>query len=236
MPDRRMLKRIQHHIEALNSHDQNVSWRAESNLIRYYGSRALEPLIAACSHPNAVVRYRAAWALGFTSDPRAFETLLQLTRDPSGYARYDATLALGNLGDERAIEPLVTLMCTPDPENYIDSAAAMAIVRLGKPAIPALIKLLSHADIHVCEEAAYALGNIKDEAALEPLAHLLTDPDEGIRIAGIEALGLFAAPECLPLIAGCFEDPSEEVRKLADYWYQYVRLALTSTPATGEES
>jgi len=87
-----------------------VSLRAEGYLLRWYGVRVLDPLIAACSDPNMQVRYRSAWVLGYTHDPRAYETIVQVTQDSHGFVRYDAAIALGILGDERAIAPLISLM------------------------------------------------------------------------------------------------------------------------------
>src|SRR5260370_1376649 len=50
-------RRIQRHISALDSPDLEVAARAETYLIRYYGTRALEPLLAACDHSNPNVRF-----------------------------------------------------------------------------------------------------------------------------------------------------------------------------------
>ncbi len=57
------------HVANLGSPDQKIARRAEDCLIRYYGSRALEPLIEACADANSQVRDRAVWALGKTHDP-----------------------------------------------------------------------------------------------------------------------------------------------------------------------
>jgi HEAT repeat protein len=73
-------QRMTKHINDLDSADENVSARAEGYLIRYYGAKALEPLIVACSHSNPQVRFRSAWILGHTHDPRAFDPLLRLTQ------------------------------------------------------------------------------------------------------------------------------------------------------------
>ena len=207
------LKRIQQHIETLNCPDQKLALRAEGYLMRYYGSRSLEPLMTACDHPNYIVRFRAAWALAHTHDPRAYETLLHLTRDPAPEVRYDATLGLGILGDERAIEPLIELMSTPDLEHYVDSAAAMGLERLGEPAVPALTPLLQSATPSVRVTVAYTLGGIGDTSAIEPLSRLLLEEEDDLRIAGIESLADIGTAECLALIQPSLNDVSERVRE-----------------------
>ena len=129
--------RIAKHIANLNSPDQEVSRRAEDYLIRYYGARALEPLLAACDHPNPVVRYRAVWALACTHDSRAYETILRLIDDPDEGVRYDATLALGILGDRRAVRPLVEIALCDDATR----PASGALARMRSVGIPALLEI-----------------------------------------------------------------------------------------------
>ncbi len=221
------LKRIQQHIETLNSLDQKLAYRAQGYLMRYYGSRALEPLIAACDHPNYNVRFRAAWALAHTRDPCAYETLLRLTRDPAPEVRYDAAVGLGILGDERAIEPLIELMSTPDLEHSVDGAAAMGLERLGEPAVPALLALLQSATPSVRVTVAYTLGGIGDASAIEPLSRLLLEEEDGLRIAGIESLAEIGGVECFALIQTCLEDVSERVCENAVHWCK--ELALSSS-------
>lgn len=212
---RRTQKRIHEHVEALGSQDASTAKRAESTLFRYYRTRAVEPLIAACDHPNPQMRYRAVWLLGKSKDSRAYETVLKLTQDPDGDVRYDAALALGRLGDIRAIEPLIALIAKPDPETCVDDAAAQGIRDLGSPAVPYLIALLGHSTPSVCHMAAKALGIIGDVAAIEPLSELLRDDHPDTRIAGIEALAEIASPLCIDLIRTCLDDPAEQVRKNA---------------------
>src|SRR5579862_2897869 len=106
--------RIARHIKNLSSEDERASVRAEHNLIRYYGARALSQLILACDHPMPQVRFRAVWALAATRDSRAYETVLRLTLDQDERVRYDATLALGKLGDERAIDALFKMILQKD--------------------------------------------------------------------------------------------------------------------------
>lgn len=219
------LKRIQQHIEALNSPDQKLALRAEGYLMRYYGSRALEPLITACDHPNYEVRFRAVWALAHTHDPRAYETLLHLTSDPAPEVRYDATLGLGILGDARAIEPLIELMSIPDLEPSLEGVAANGLVRLGQQAAPALLLLLQSAVPSLRATVAYVLGDIGGISAVESLSRLLIEEDEDLQIAGIEALASIGTAECLALIQPSLNDVSERVRENAAYWCKDLSAA-----------
>ena len=181
-------ERIAYHISNLGSPDRTVARRAEFHLMRHYGARALEPLIAACDSPNAQVRYRAVWLLGRTRDPGAYDTILRLTRDPDGEVRYDAALALGSLGDARAVEPLIILLQEPDTEYCVDSAAAMGLDRLGVVAVPAVMEVAEHGNGHARVMAISVLGGIGGDGVAELLTTLASDADEQARVAAEEAL------------------------------------------------
>lgn len=227
MKQQRVQERINKHIRDLGSSDQKVSARAEGYLLRWYGVRALEPLIAACSDPNMQVRFRSAWVLGYTHDPRAYETILQVMRDPDGFVRYDAAIALGILGDEHAIAPLISLMQQPDEEHFVGSAAALGLVRLGQAAIPALLEILTHGADSARWMAASVLGSLKAEPAIASLASLLTSPNEDTRIAGIEALAEIGNADCLALIRPLQNDAAPRVSENAVYWVRELESEET---------
>lgn len=218
--ERRALKQIHRHVAALAHPEGKIAKRAESTLIRYYGARALEALIAACADPNPQMRYRAVYTLGRTQDARAFETILALTEDPVGEVRYDAAIALGRLNDPRAVAPLIALMSEPDKEYCVNDAAATALGYLGLVAVPAVIEALQHGSADARRFAPYVLGGLGNPAAIPALHELLADPDDYTRIRGIEALGMIATPECIELIAPTIDDPSEDVRRIAQFWIE----------------
>lgn len=60
--------------------------------------RALQPLVAALSHPDPRVRSQSCFALGELRDPVAIEPLLQATRDPEHEVRVIASTALNGMG------------------------------------------------------------------------------------------------------------------------------------------
>jgi HEAT repeat protein len=199
--EKRTVDRIARHVANLGSPDKDVSYRAERMLIRYYGARALEPLIEVSDSPSAQVRFRAAWVLAHTHDARAYETILRLTRDPDGGVSYDAAIGLGILGDARAVEPLIALLHAPDEENSsVASAAAQGLERLGTVAAPALLNVAENSTGSAREMAIYALANIGDVDGLKLLQRLVSDAAPNIRIVAEDALQMHAssiAPEGL---------------------------------------
>ncbi len=91
---------------------------------------------------------------------------------------------------EARIQLLLAGLASPDPAPR--TKARKALVALGKPAVPALVQLLSHRKPHVRWEAAKALGAIADPIAALALVDALDDRDGDVRwlaAAGLAALG-----------------------------------------------
>jgi HEAT repeat protein len=78
--------------------------------------------------------------------------------------------------------------------------------------IPGLARALRNPDINVQYEAADALGQLRDPAAVQPLIEVLTDDQySGIRWKAAEALAQIGTPAVGPLIA-VLSHPDEDVR------------------------
>lgn len=97
-----------------------------------------------------------------------------------------AVMAMG----EEVIPALVALLGDPDERER----AAVALGCLGDGALHAVLDAVSAEEPTRRAGSAYALGVIGDARALEPLRRALADPDEGVRVASIEALA-----RCAPL-------------------------------------
>jgi HEAT repeat protein len=236
-PIRRRLKAIGRYIADLEDPRQTVASRAQERLLdaipRLRGSQqvVVDLLLAATAHPDPHVRYRAVSTLGATRSPRAYPTILAMVQDPDERVRYDAAVTLGSFGYVQAVESLIDLVRQAVREDSVDSAAAMALARLGEPAVPPLLELLQTGSPKAKAMAARTLGSIGDPAAIEPIAVLLTDADEWVRIAAVESLaqiGERSGPgreRCLELIATRLDDPVQAVRDNAAYWYREVQSA-----------
>lgn len=74
-------------------------------------------------------------------------------------------------------------------DRDVSQPAARELVRVGVPAVPVLITLLSHPDAAVRAKAAEVLGRIGDVRAVEPLIAALQDEDARVLIPAAEALG-----------------------------------------------
>lgn len=191
-----------------------VRWKVAEALASI-GSPSVDVLIAALSHPDDDVRWKAAIALGEIHDARAVEPLIRLLSDPDrfvkgrtaialgmigeqavdplihalkegdGNQRWGAAIALGKIRDVRAVDPLIRALA--DKYENVRAESATALAAIGTPAVGPLLGFLKFADGEARIEVMNALGDLQAAEAVEPLIQMLEKADENERraIAGV---------------------------------------------------
>lgn len=168
-------------------------------------NRVARERITALSSSEAVERAMAACELGRM---RAGDVL----------PARDALLAL--IGDNSPVE---SKLCRDweswqlrDDASSPGREAAMALKWLGTDVLPQLIELLHDSRIAAREQAAFALGLIESEMAVEPLALVLGDAEARVRSRAAWSLGMIESVRGVePLTLVLRDDPEAEVRKQA---------------------
>jgi hypothetical protein len=192
--------------------------------------------MADLTSPDETVRRRAANALGMIGPEAdvAVPALAQsLTRDTDRGVRIEASLALTKMDPESAeLSAAVPVLCKAlkDHEPMVRMNAAMALVRLGvraRPAVPALIEVLHDGANQTNAEAflftihdlaALALGRSGSAEAIPALTTALAKARTGdTRQAVLRALGEAGtmARSAVPSVRPFLTDNSEEVRLAA---------------------
>jgi len=135
---------------------------------------AIEPLIALLDDPDPQLRGDAFRDLGYLGDARAVAALLPVLEEGSYEDRVHAARALGVIGDPRAAEPLMAAMNSK--RSPVREAAARALASLGdRRAGEALIPGLTDRAEEVRKAAARACGELRVQQAAAPLRALLQD-------------------------------------------------------------
>ncbi|MBX3237854.1 MAG: HEAT repeat domain-containing protein [Nitrospiraceae bacterium] len=172
-------------IDLLKDPDWVVRREAAITLGEMGDERCVDPLAQALRDGDWQVREVAIEGLGQIGSP-AVEILLKLLRDWD--VRKYAITALGKIRDERVLEPLMRQLHN---DEFKDDATD-ALVNLGEPAVPGLIKALKDKDELVRKQAVIALGRIKAVEAIDALIEMLQDKDWFTRLtaaAALEAIG-----------------------------------------------
>src|SRR5436305_1406867 len=89
--------------------------------------------------------------------------------------RICAARALGEIGDVSSIQALIHVL--GDWNSSVRTLATEALVKIGRPAVPALIKSLRHESIEVRRATVRALIEIPDVRAISALSDSLRDDD-----------------------------------------------------------
>lgn len=180
---------VPHAIEVLRDPTSDFTARvaAADRLGRSEGDdRVTIALLGALQDPFAQVRGAAAFALGRLGDLRGVGPLVSLLQDPSDEVRCRAAVALGLIG---SVSVLRTTSEAEDPrERTIRWAAIQALGNLGPPAVECLAKALRQGPRRERARVVVALGETRDVSAVGPLAEVLNDEDDEVRVRAGEAL------------------------------------------------
>jgi CubicO group peptidase (beta-lactamase class C family) len=139
--------------------------------------------------------------------------------DADPQRRKEAMATLGQLGPEAKEVAEALVLVLADEDIYLRGGAAVALGRIGQPAVPPLIRALQDSNAEVRWSAAIALGRVGG-SALEtqaPLIKALADPSGHVRHAAAVALGGLGHParQAVPELTRLLSDREETVRAAA---------------------
>lgn len=140
-----------------------------------------------------------------TADVEGLIKSLAETDDPCSVAEL-----LSKTADHRAVSPLVELI-KRSKDRKVQMCVAQSLVALdSKKSTALLIPELDNPDSLIASRAAFALGIIKDDAAVEPLLEAFFE--DRISRSAAEALGMIKAPRSLDPLIGALNNQSESIR------------------------
>ncbi len=132
-----------------------------------------DELIERLSMPNPVVQRNAIRILGAMGDTRATPAILPVLTSQNAGLRQVTCTTLGEIGDRRSIVSLMNTL--KDPVEDVALAAAYALARIGKPALPSLLKQMIGRKKNIYAELALKeMGTEAQEILIGLLKH--SDP------------------------------------------------------------
>jgi hypothetical protein len=160
---------LQHLLARLEEYDFPVlvtaDWRQEDRLIRLLQDARTTP----------ARKVRIIQSLGDLFSTKAAPYLQAALKDPDPEISKAAALALGNIGHQESVAALVDMLKTGTSDQKVAAARALGKVGAlhGDPSIiPPLLDALNTNDLVVKTEVVWALGQLPDRRAYEPLAAL----------------------------------------------------------------
>jgi len=122
---------------------------------------------------------------------RQAEWLVPFLNDSAREVRQCAALGLAIKPDESATQPLVQSL--NDEDSMVSSLAVNALVKIGKPAVPALIEVVKNASQSARIHALRALAEIRDHRAIPVMMKVMEEDSALLQHwakEGLDRLGL----------------------------------------------
>ena len=137
------------------------------------------------SRENVSGAYSAVLELSRLDDRRAVDLLMLALARNDGVAR-SAARELGRLREARAIQPLLAML----EQDVVAQSAADALAKMGAHSVSGLIAALKGDRFRARQWAAWALGEIGDKRAVDPLIEVMQGDNEyAVRTAAATSLG-----------------------------------------------
>jgi len=176
-------------IEALQDSEPGVRSEAAAALGRRGESQATAPLIEILHDPEEQVRKDGIKALTAIGRPAAGPLILAMNGSDN-ITQAGAAQALGQIGEEGSLEPLIWAFENGD--QPVRHAAVAAMVEINKSyVVDPLIQILGdrNKESDLRADAAWALGEMDDPRAKEPLIYAMSyDKDNSVRMNAARAM------------------------------------------------
>lgn len=177
---------------------------------------ALPHVLQSLESPQWLARLQAVHTLSKLGRPEDGARLVPLVGDPIDAVAARAYGAAARTGDPQVVPALVAALSRGDAEHR--NSLTVALGELGTLAVPALVAAVRDGTPEVRRHAADTLSHLGSpdaDAAAEALADAVRDPDDGVRLAALNALGQLRVPSAWWAIDDAVRSPEPRLRQLA---------------------
>ncbi len=147
--------------------------------------KTIEELIQDLNDDDEFIVEEASGLLEMKAD-ESIDPLISALSNRKKNIRLNSAKILGLINDSKAIDPLIASL--RDNNKLVRREASTALSRFGEPAVLPLIDVLKDEDWRVRGAAAWALGNLDDKRAIEPLEELLDDESGFVKTGAKNAI------------------------------------------------
>ncbi|HYK35127.1 HEAT repeat domain-containing protein [Alloacidobacterium sp.] len=200
-------------LEALQ--DKDTDWAAIKALQKYRGPEVVAALVEGLKNPELSIRQAAVGVLKEVPDANAIPALMEALRDEDNVVSWDACAAIEKVIDSSTIPALFQVLeqipntYTGGNINTRDKIIDLLVGFKGEIVLNGLLALLKHPDVSFRGRAAYALGELGDQAALLALHLALKDPDERVRSRVARAIGMLKDASAVPDLIAISQNEGE---------------------------
>jgi HEAT repeat protein/Na+/melibiose symporter-like transporter len=131
---------------------------------------------------------------------QAMGSLIRYYRARDEQAAVEMTERLSRARSRLTVDELLEALADPRFHVRFEAIVSIARMRPDPRLTGALIQLLGGSELALSVVAAWALGRIGDDAAVEPLRQALDSRYHSIQAHSARALGALGAKECIPLL------------------------------------
>lgn len=149
---------------------------------------AVERAFETLHNGDPEARAEAIDILGEAGYAPAVPRLAELVRNADPGTRFLAARALGRIGDEAESAVPDLLIALRADDIFLRMATTGALIQIGYPAVPGLVRALFDNNKAVRRASAKALGKIGAERAINPLQVAAKDSDPAVRKFALQAI------------------------------------------------
>lgn len=204
-------ERVQDDLADLRSPNAGTREEAAKNLARSARPEAVGPLTEAMRDPEVKVRREVVKALRAQLSPEAIDGLLLALRDEDKEVRNDA---LGGLVD---------IYIPPDQRRPMNRFLAVFKDQQPRPAVRPTMPVdervvlglearLQDEEESLRRQAAFALGMLRAEEAVDSLGMALSDPSKSVRSESVAALATIGGEEAGAQLLTALSGPSSDIQ------------------------
>lgn len=198
-------------VDLLTENDNRPMIHFAANEIRQKNDvKAIEGIIRRFESRQMYAGYdldvRAAGAL-YEIGNITVEPLVKCLDSDDLRVQVNAIYTLGKIGDPRAVLPLISHIASANME--VRSRISDALIKIGNPAIPDLVRLLEHNDKDIKWIASYTLGKMGEDAE-KALLKMLSSRGEKSPEDLIYALGIAGSASAFSPVYKIYENTKDD--------------------------